>query len=215
VVTTILSDLPDNTPKHLRTSLGQYAEHLERRRYQPIVGLLDDQSKIIKKAVGSGDAAAWLEDGQKEAFRLFQANHRTIKQAFPLSVEREEAFASTPLDEDAITPEAIKPIVDKLDEAVAEAHQAGVVSDGYQDTSHQLTDNLRVAAAEHPVPDVVVTEADRFEVSTKKRATLSSMAYYWETYRLANTVASEPMLVLAHSLAWALRELLRLSNIAP
>ena len=52
IIKTILSDLPGNSPKYLRTSLQSYEDELKVRGAQPILGLLKDVFEIIDAAVG-------------------------------------------------------------------------------------------------------------------------------------------------------------------
>jgi class 3 adenylate cyclase len=95
LIKTILSDLPRNAPRHLKTALEIYDEELRARGVQPILGLLKDMAVIIESVVAARDAAEWLHEGMLTAFDRLASNHGLFVKHFPLDPKREALYAST------------------------------------------------------------------------------------------------------------------------
>ncbi|MBV6656149.1 MAG: hypothetical protein KI785_00115 [Devosiaceae bacterium] len=209
IIGSILSDYPQNAPKHVRTSLEYYAAHLQERGTRPSVGLLDDHAIIVVAATGSPQAQVWMEAGQVAAFGLFRTNHGTIKTHFPLSAARDQAFGAIEIDEDAVDDTRVRPIKKQLDEGVHQAHEAGAVTDGFKQVSDQLAAQLTTATDLDP-NDLRPSWDDRFGPSPKKRALLASAGFYYSAFNHATVATSEPLQALASVLAAALRELFKL-----
>lgn len=81
----IVSGLPGNAPRYLKTSLEIYDEELKVRGLQPILGLLKDAFEIIKATLEDPNARReWLEPGLQKAFQVLAENHQTLVNHFPL-----------------------------------------------------------------------------------------------------------------------------------
>ncbi|MBI1203115.1 MAG: hypothetical protein GC182_11445 [Rhodopseudomonas sp.] len=204
IINGIVGDLPPQAPKHLATYLKDYDDELKVRGVAPILGLLKDMAEIIEAAVHAPDAAdEWLSPSLRKAFDLFARNHDAIIEHFPLDPQREEIYASIPLDEDAAVGEKLyKPFAQAL-AACVEAHRQGLTTDDYVKVVAAMAEMAKVQASEplgppanspsgHP-PDSEISlgpEDRPVPVSGKKRNLLSGIGFFERTLSAVGSVAS-------------------------
>jgi hypothetical protein len=101
LIDVILSDLPQQAPPHLKSSLAHYGDELKARGINPFLGILKDMAEIIAVASAANDGE-WLQPGLRKSFELFNSNHIVFIEHFPLDIEREKRFAEIEVYEDAI-----------------------------------------------------------------------------------------------------------------
>jgi hypothetical protein len=105
LIDVILSDLPQQAPRHLKSSLVHYGEELKARGINPFLGILKDMAEIIVVASAENDGE-WLQPGLRKSFELFSANHIVFIEHFPLDIEREKRFGEIAVNEDSAIGEA-------------------------------------------------------------------------------------------------------------
>jgi hypothetical protein len=217
VIKTILSDLPSNAPKHLRSSLESYDDELRARGVQPILGVLKNMAEIIEAAIGSPNAQReWLEDGMCAAFKVFSDNHALFVKHFPLDLEREELYARTPVDEgNAIGSKLLRPFAE-VAIATVDANKAKLTTDEFLKVVNGLADFAKVistmppslpssAPTTRPRDGVVGRKSDVAlpnvahrdglippapPVSARKRMILSGLGFLERTYNLLGTTVT-------------------------
>lgn len=209
----LLSDLPGNAPKHLKTTLTSYDDELRARGVQPLLGLLKDMAAIIEASVGAtGAAREWLAEGMQAAFQLFMENHALFIKYFPLDLRREELYARTSVDETSAAGLRLSAPFQDVADASLQANKAGLATDDFVKIVDKLAEYAKIIAslpvapptptkqavetnAELPPPIVVVTDDDRImpptpPVSAKKRMLLSGFGFFERAYNLLGSTAT-------------------------
>jgi hypothetical protein len=200
LIKTIVSGLPRNAPRQLIACLENYSDELKARGVQPILGLLKDMAAIIDADVGATDASReWLEEGLREAFRLFADNHALFVAHFPLDPEREELYARTSIDETGATGRALSEPFEEVAEATLRANHAVLTTDDFLNIVDKLTEFAKVTSTlpprdprSDPSP-LKTTPQDRIdfsEISPKKRVLLSGFGFFERAYNLLGSTAS-------------------------
>ena len=105
LIDVILGDLPQQAPRHLKSSLVHYGEEIKARGINPFLGILKDMAEIIVVASAENDGE-WLQPGLRKSFELFSANHIVFIEHFPLDIEREKRFGEIAVNEDSAIGEA-------------------------------------------------------------------------------------------------------------
>jgi hypothetical protein len=153
LIQTIKSDLPPNAPKHLRASLDNYDDELRAQGVQPILGVLKDMAEIIQACVGATSAdREWLEEGMKEAFARFAANHVLFVQHFPLDPKREDLYARTRVNEGEVTGRRISKPFEEVAAASREANEAGLTTDNFLRIVDKMAEFAVVVSTLPPQP---------------------------------------------------------------
>ena len=228
VIKSILSGLPGNAPRQLRTSLESYDDELKVRGAQSILGLLKEMSAIVAADVGATNAMReWLDEGLQEAFKLFAENHNLFVKHFPLDPEREELYNSTNVDENTATGSALSGPFATVANATLNANKAGLTTDDFLRIVDKLAEFARVTSTlpssppsevskdqkaryENTIPlavgpeDRIVAEASL--VTAKKRALLSGFGFFERAYNLLGSTATLAGTEEGSALLSALRE---------
>lgn len=211
LIKTILTDLPSNAPKYLKSALNSYDDELKARGAQPILGLLKDMAAIIEAAVGAPAAAReWLEDGVRVAFERFAENQALFVKHFPLDPKREEIYAETPVNESQATGPALSKPFEEVAKATADANKAGLTTDDFLKIVDKMAEFAKVVASLPPSqsssnPATALRNAkdsslpsmgpaDRLAaedafVSPKKRTLLSGIGFFERVYNLLASTA--------------------------
>jgi hypothetical protein len=205
VLKTILSDLPGNSPRYLRTSLESYDEELKVRGAQPILGLLKDIFEIIQAAVDDPNAQReWLEPGLQKAFKIIADNHIALIKHFPLDPEREELYARTEINENYATGYSLSEPFKEVAEATREANKAHLTTDDFLRVIDKMAEFAKVISTLPPTitssstrtsGTIIVDPEDRVEsnidsVSAKKRILLSGFGFFERVYNLLGSTAT-------------------------
>jgi hypothetical protein len=199
LIKAIISGLPRNAPRQLAACLKNYDDELKARGVQPILGLLKDMAAIIDADVGAIDASReWLEDGLREAFKRFIDNHALFVTHFPLDPEREELYASTPIDEIGATGDALSRPFEAVAEATLHANRAGFTTDDFLSIVDKLTEFAKVTSTlplsdPRHEPSLKAGFEDRMDapqVSPRKRALLSGFGFFERAYNLLGSTAT-------------------------
>ena len=187
VIGVILSDLPSQSPRHLKPPLEYYRDELEARGTQPILGILKDMADIIEAACAANDGE-WLEAGLRKSFDIFIANHAVLMEHFPFDIEREQRYAEINVDEDAVVgAEFVKP----FEEAEAMVRASNAVTADTVLVVERMREIAEITAYIPPAhrnfldpKDIVPNYGDRLgnlpvSVSVKKRLILQARGF-WE-----------------------------------
>ena len=205
LIENILSALPPQAPKILAPTLADYRDELKVRGVRPILGMLNDMAAVIRAAVEARRADdEWLDEGSREAFNRFAANHALFVEHFPLDARREEIYAATKVDEEAATGAALSEPAEAVAKATAEVHKAGLPTDDFIKIVGSLTELIKAHAYAPPAPPpaaVIAPErppdalrADPADgpphVSAKKRGLLNFFGFLLKVYNFAGSTAS-------------------------
>jgi hypothetical protein len=207
LISIVLGDLPANAPKHLGMCLRSYDDELRARGVQPILGLLKDMADVIAAAVAAPRAEdEWLEPGMRQALNRFAENHALFLQHFPLDPKREDIFARIPVDEGKAAGKTLTEPFESVAKTSAEAHQAGLTTDGFVAVIDKMTELARVLATQPTAlplpeasivrkvgaisPEVRVDPADRPPLTVKKRSVLSALGFFERAFNLAGSSAT-------------------------
>lgn len=216
IIKSILSDLPGNSPRYLKTTLQSYDDELKVRGAQPILGLLKDMFEIIAAAVGDPVAQQeWLAPGLQKAFEKVAENHRTLVSHFPLDPEREEVYAQTLVEEGEASGHSLSGPFQQVAQAAQDANRAGLATDDFLKVVDKMAEFATIIStlphsrppsatvardSEFDAHAVVVHREDRIgaigqPVSAKKRILLSGLGFFERVYNLINstvTIAATP-----------------------
>jgi hypothetical protein len=219
----ILPSLSPQTPKQLRFALQAYADELTARGTQPILGLLADMRAIITADLhAAGARAEWLEEGMVAAFGRFEANDKLFEEHFPLDAEREEAYAATPVNEEAATGPALSKPFEELQAATHAAHEAGLTTDNFRKVVDGMAESAKIIATlpppssedEDTLPMLRPEDRPVPKVSARKRKVLSGVGFAGKNIELmaatAGLMYSPPGLALQTAFEKLLFELLKL-----
>ncbi|MFO1111354.1 MAG: hypothetical protein U1E61_19455 [Bradyrhizobium sp.] len=233
VIKAILSDLPRNSPRYLKTSLQSYDDELKIRGAQPILGLLKDMFEIIAAAVGDPEAQDWLAPGLQKAFEKVAQNHHTLVSHFPLDPEREDIYAQTLVEENGATGHSLSEPFRHVAEAVQDANKAGLTTDDFVKVVDKMAEFAKIvstlplsqsqSASPYRSPEaatqiLVVRPEDRVgdagqPISSKKRILLSGLGFFERAYNLIGstvTIGATPEgLALLHQLRETISALLK------
>ncbi|HEV7881577.1 hypothetical protein [Bradyrhizobium sp.] len=202
LVKVILGDLPENVPRHLKSSLHSYDEELKARGAQPILGLLKDDADIIAAAVSASHAEdEWLEPGMRKALDRFADNHALFVEHFPLDAEREAIYAQTPLNEEQATGKKLIEPFEVVAKAAQQAHKAGATTDEFMAVIDRMTEFARVVSTQppaiplnkqgSPAAEIKISPEDRIQtVTMKKRVILGALGFFERTYHLIGSTLS-------------------------
>ena len=200
ILKTLMSDLPGNSPKYLRTSLESYDEELQVRGVQPILGLLRDIFEIIEAAVDDPRATQeWLEPGLQKAFEKLAENNRLLLKHFPLDPEREELYARTRVDEDEATGKLLSEPFKEVAQAAKGANRAGVTTDDFLKVVDKMAEFAKIISGlPSPVPPSIrpISKSDSNSeqrdqpISSKKRVLLSGFGFFERVYNLLGSTAT-------------------------
>jgi hypothetical protein len=228
LIRTILSNLPPNSPKHLRYALSAYDDELGARGTQPILGLLKDMAAVVDAEASPTGGEEWLEKGVRAAFERFAENHDLFLKHFPLDSKRENLYAQIPIDEDS----AVGPLLSKPFESVAkatsDANKAGLTTDEFKKIIDTMTEFAKVISTLPPQKpyfreqknltqgsvgegEIEISPADRITpdnkaVSPKKRMLLSGFGFFERVYNLLGSTAQLTSPAEGNVLLTALRE---------
>jgi hypothetical protein len=200
VIKTILSGLPSNAPRHLRSSLESYDDELRARGVQAILGLLKNMAEIIEAAIGAPNARQeWLEDGMYAAFKVFSEYHALFVKHFPLDPEREELYSLTPVDESSATGSKLFGPFEEVAAAAVEANKGRLTTDEFLRVVKKVAEYAKVISSLPPTTyswDGGLPTVDLIPpASTKKRIILSGLGFFERAYNLLGTsvtLASTP-----------------------
>jgi hypothetical protein len=195
VIKTILSDLPSNAPRHLRSSLEGYDDELRARGVQPILGLLKNMAEIIEAAIGAPNARPeWLEDGMCAAFKVFSDNHALFVRHFPLDSQREDLYALTPVDESSATGSKLFGPFEEVAAASVEANKGRLTTDEFLRVVEKMAEFAKFISSLPPTAhsrDGALPTLDLIPpISTKKRIILSGLGFFERAYNLLGTTVS-------------------------
>ena len=205
LIESILPALHPQAPKILAPTLVSYRDELKARGTHPILGLLQDMAMIIMAAVEARTAEdEWLDEGSRQAFDLFAANHVLLVQHFPREAERERLYVAIEVDEEAATGEALSGPAEKVAKAAADVHAAGLTTSDFVAIVNSLTEltkahafappappSVPAAAPERHPPSLRVNPADRSEpISAKKRSMLNSLGFWLQVLHIGGSTAS-------------------------
>jgi hypothetical protein len=188
LIKTICRGLPPNAPKILDSALRSYAEHLEERGSQPIVGILKQLASALEKEIETIKATEpeLLGAGNADLFVSYFGNHQALITHFPL--KSEEKFADIPINEAEATGDAlIKPMAD-----VSEKMQAVVeVGQATQNIGKITENSAKFAKDIAPLPpDVAASEPGSPRVTLKRRYVLSTLGFLVALYNILGSTAS-------------------------
>jgi hypothetical protein len=198
LISTLLSDLPNNAPRYLRSALTSYDDELKNRGAQPILGLLKDMASIIEAGIQSFETEGdWLADGMRTAFSLFVENHVLFIKHFPLDPKREDIYARTPVDEDIATGSELTHPFQEVARAASEARTAGLATNDFTRIVSAMAEFSKIIStlppASRKTAEVVVRPEDRMSIgepiSSRKRILLSGIGFFERVYNLVGTSA--------------------------
>jgi hypothetical protein len=212
IIKTILSDLPGNSPKYLKTSLQSYEDELEVRGAQPILGLLKDMFEIIDAAVGDPSAQQdWLGPGLRKAFEKVAVNHHTLVSHFPLDPERENLYARTLVEENEATGNSLSEPFRQVAQATQNANEAGLTTDDFLRITDKMAEFAKIistlplsappsgGAPRSPhkfgAQIVVIRPEDRIgesdpPISARKRILLTGLGFFERVYNLLGSTVT-------------------------
>jgi len=212
IIKTILSDLPGNSPKYLRTSLQSYEDELKVRGAQPILGLLKDMFEIIDAAVGDPSAQQdWLVPGLRKAFEKVAENHHVLVSHFPLDPERENLYARTLVEEDEATGNSLSEPFRQVAQATQNANEAGLTTDDFLRVTDKMAEFAKIistlplsappsgGAPRNPhkfgAQIVVIRPEDRIDesdppISARKRILLTGLGFFERVYNLLGSTVT-------------------------
>ena len=182
IIDVILSDLPLQSPRHLRPSLQHYGDELKARGTQPILGILKDMAEIVIAACAANDDD-WIAAGLRTSFELFTRNHDLLMKHFPLDDRREQRYAEIEVTEDSVSG---RKLVEPFREAVESLKAADVTTPNAQLVLERMVEIAEITAyvpsgALHlyDLGAVVPDGAHRWSrVSTKKRLILQARGFF-------------------------------------
>jgi hypothetical protein len=227
IIKTILSDLPGNSPRYLKSSLESYDDELKVRGAQPILGLLKDIFDIIEAAVVDPRAQQeWLELGLRKAFERLAENHLTLVKHFPLDPEREELYARTSVEENEATGSSLSEPFKDVAEAARDANKAGLTTDDFLRVIDKMAEFAKIISTippsqpslnpRHKLPSndveaISVRSEDRISdndrpISPKKRILLSGFGFFERVYNLVGSTVTIGGTPEGIALLFALRE---------
>jgi hypothetical protein len=216
LIRTITSDLPRNAPAFLTTALANYADELEARGTQPILGLLKDMAAIVEAGVATyRDDEDWLSGGMRVAFSIFAENHFLFLKYFPLDPKREDIYSRTPVDENKVAGANLSQPFKKVADATVPANHAGLTTDEFSRIVHAMAEFSKVLAtlplkSSEKSSEIEVTPDDRIivgePVSSKKRMLLSGIGFFERVYNLMGSSATLSGPAEGNALLQALRE---------
>jgi hypothetical protein len=209
IINTILSDLPGNSPKYLKTALESYGDELKVRGAQPILGLLKDVFDIIEAAVDD-PRAHWLEPGLQRAFEKLAEHHHSLVKHFPLDPEREELYARTLVREDEATGSSFSEPFKEVARAAQDANKAGLTTDDFFKVVDKMTEFAKIISTippsyppsswskNHPEVSseiIAVKPEDRIgpidqPISATKRILLSALGFFERVLNLLSSAVS-------------------------
>lgn len=207
IIKTILSDLPGNSPKHLRVSLESYDDELKVRGAQPILGLLKDIFDIIEATADDPRAEQeWLEPGLRKAFQKLADNHRALVRHFPLDPEREELYSRILVDEDEATGRVFSEPFKEVAEGARAANKAGLATNDFLRIIDKMAEFAKIISNVPPpypsnkVPDASLgsievkaedgTGAANQLITPKKRILLSGFGFFERAYNLLGSTVT-------------------------
>jgi hypothetical protein len=214
IIKTILSDLPGNSPKYLKTSLQSYEDELKVRGAQPILGLLKDMFEIIGAAVGDPSAQHdWLGPGLRRAFEKVAENHRILVGHFPLDPERENLYARTLVEENEATGNSLSEPFRQVAQATQNANEAGLTTDDFLRVTDKMAEFAKIISTlplstprssgaprtQHKfgAQIVVIRPEDRIRIdesdppiSVRKRIILTGLGFFERVYNLLGTTVT-------------------------
>jgi len=197
LIRTLLSDLPQNAPRHLKQCLENYDEELKARGVQPILGILKDMSDVVRAAVGATNAEReWLEEGMKAAFEVFESNHDLFMRHFPLDMKREDLYAGVVVDEDSVVGREFKQPFEELAKAAAVAKDSHMATEDFLRIVDKMAE-FSVVISTLPPRQTYQVQNDQEDrsgqpdsrVSPKKRLILSGFGFVERAYNLLGTTA--------------------------
>ncbi len=227
IIKTILSDLPGNSPRYLKSSLETYDDELKVRGAQPILGLLKDIFDIIEAAVVDPRAQQeWLELGLQKAFERLAENHLKLVKHFPLDPEREELYARTSVEENEATGSSLSEPFKDVAEAARDANKAGLTTDDFLRVIDKMAEFAKIISTippsqpslnpRHKLPSndveaIAVRPEDRISnndrpISPKKRILLSGFGFFERVYNLVGSTVTIGGTPEGIALLFALRE---------
>jgi len=199
IIKTILSDLPGNSPRYLKSSLESYDDELKVRGAQPILGLLKDIFDIIEAAIDDPSAQQeWLQLGLQKAFERLAENHLALVKHFPLDPEREELYARTSVQENEATGSSLSEPFKDVAEAAREANKAGLTTNDFLRVVDKMAEFAKIISTIPPsqsslnprhkpqsneVEAIAIGPEDKIDpdhqpISPKKRILLSGFGFF-------------------------------------
>ena len=179
IIDVILSDLPVQSPRHLRPTLQHYGDELKSRSTQPILGILKDMAEIVLVACVANEDE-WLAAGLRKSFDLFAQNHGLLMKHFPLDERREERYAETEVHEDAVSGKAF---VEPFREAVDLIKSSDVATPSAILVMERMVEIAEITAYAPSRTDIgsIVPDSDHrwAQVSTKKRFVLQARGFWF------------------------------------
>ena len=193
----IVSGLPGNAPRYLKTSLEIYDEELKVRGLQPILGLLKDAFEIIKATLEDPNARReWLEPGLQKAFQVLAENHQTLVNHFPLDPEREDSYARTDVDEDYAVGRSLSEPFETVAEAAQHANRAGLTTEDFLRVIDKMAEFAKVISTLSPLarsgvdPSVATADQSKKPITARKRIVLSGFGFFERAYNLLGSTAT-------------------------
>lgn len=192
IIKSILSGLPGNAPKQLKTSLESYDDELRVRGVQPILDLLKDLAAIIQADTGASNATSeWLDEGIREAFARFTKNHNLFLKYFPLDPEREEVYRRMVVDENKASGRVLSAPFEAVARETKKAWEANLTTDDFFKVVQKVTEIVTLTSTMPTSSDVRVQETvEGAPVTVKKRALLSGFGFLERVYNLMGSTVT-------------------------